>query len=149
MVRAIFLHDLAGKRKGSGRGQYHAAAAKTEPGGGGDVVEAPRLSRQIVGAVAGFDVIIVRAAVEREMSRGRCLTAVLVVGDLVGPQNVVAVVNLGISVQLVDVPVFFLVHRADRCHVLVLRGRLTRTGSVGRCGFRFLLTFFLTLRSRR
>ena len=79
--------------------------------------------------------VVVRAAVERDVAVGRGLAAVGVVGDLIGAQNVVAVVNLGVAVQLVDVAVFFLGDGADGGLVASLRWRPAGAGRIQRRGF--------------
>ena len=97
-----------------------AAAVKAESGGGGDVVEASGLCRQIVGSVAGSEVVVVGTAVEREVSRGRGLAASGVVGKFVGAQDVGAVVNFRVAMQFVDIADFFLLVGADSRRVGVL-----------------------------
>ena len=70
MIGAGLLDDFPGEGKGSGRGEHHGLAAViAHSGGGGDVVEAPRLSGQVVGAVAGLEVVVIGTAVESEVSR--------------------------------------------------------------------------------
>src|SRR5579872_6983779 len=126
-----FLHDFAGEGKRSGRGQHYAAALKAEPGRGGDVVEAPGFSRQIVGSMTSFDVVVVGAAVESEMSGSRGLAAVGVVRDFIGPQDVGAIVNFGVAVQFVNLADFFLLQGADGSRIGVLARGLTGAGSGG------------------
>ena len=57
--------------------------------------------------MTGLDVVVVRAAIDSEMARGRGLAAVGVVGDFIGAQDIIAVVNFGIAVKFVDVADLF------------------------------------------
>lgn len=126
------LHYFAGERKRSGRSQHDVVAANAQSGGCGDVVEASCLGCQIVGSVTGFDVVVVRATVETEMSGGSSLSGVGVVGGFVGAQIIIAVVDLGIAVQAVEIAFFLLLLGADERPVLELRPcpiGASRTGS--------------------
>ena len=116
---------------------------KAESGGRRDVVESSRLCSQIVGSVTRFEVVVVRTAVEPEVSRSCGLAAVGVVGDLIGLQNIVAIVNFGVAVQFVDVAVFFLLVGADGGRIGILVRCLTSAGRArsGCLGFCFLFGF--------
>jgi hypothetical protein len=70
--------------------------------------------------MTGLNVVVVRATVEPEMPGSRGLAGVRVVGDFVGPQDVGAVMDLGVAVQFVDIAVFFLLESADGSRILVL-----------------------------
>src|ERR1700676_4620220 len=76
MIGAGLFHDFAGEGKRGGRGQQGAATVEAKTRGGGHVVEASGLGRQIVGSIAGSQVVIVRATIERKVSRGGGLAAI-------------------------------------------------------------------------
>jgi hypothetical protein len=81
---------------------------------------------EIIGAVAGYDVFVVGAAVENQMALARGFSGVGVVSHLVGVEGVRLVTNFDMSAQLVDRAVFFLGNRLDP-HIL-----LARDGGVGK-----------------
>ena len=62
----------------------------------------------------------VRAAVESYVAGGRGLAAVGVVGYFIGLQDVGAIVDFGVTVQLVDVADFFLLNGTNHGAVLKL-----------------------------
>src|ERR1700730_10465352 len=76
VIRARLLHDFAGESEGSGRGKHHAVATETEARRRAHVEKAPALGCQVVGSVAGPNVVVVGAAVKSEMPGGRGLAAV-------------------------------------------------------------------------
>jgi hypothetical protein len=80
--------------------------------------------------VAGPDVVVIGPTVEHEVSGCRGLAGVTVVSDLVGAQDVGAVVNLGVAVQFVDGVNHLLLDGANRRQILGLRFRLFRAGRI-------------------
>ena len=80
--------------------------------------------------MACLDVIIVGAAIDRKVSCGCDLVCVCVVSEFVGSQDVRAIVNLGIPVQLVSVADLFLTVCADGCGVRILERSLSGAGGV-------------------
>ena len=94
-------------------------ALKLQARGRRDVVEAPGFSGHVVGSMAGPDVVVIRAAIESEMSSRRRLPRCRVVGHFIRAQDVGSVVNFGIAVELVNIAIFFLLIGADCCGVSV------------------------------
>src|SRR5206468_10609970 len=76
VVGTGLLDDLARKSERSRRGKNHAAAFELQSSGGSDVVKASCLGGHVVISMACFDVVIVRAAINPEVSRGRYLAGV-------------------------------------------------------------------------
>src|ERR1700722_6829779 len=123
MVGTGLLHHLSREGEGSARSQHHAMAAEAQTGRAGGVVEAASFRRQIIGAMAGFDVVVVGSAIECEMASSGRLSAVGIVGHFVGTKNIAAVMDLGVVVQFVNVAVFFLLNGTDDGSIFELRGR--------------------------
>ena len=108
MIGAGFFDQLSSEREGSRRGENDTVAAEAQSRRCGHIVKASSLGSDVVIPVTRLDVVIIRAAVYREMSRGSGLTGIRVVGQVVGTQDVIPVVDLDVAVKFVDVPVFFL-----------------------------------------
>lgn len=87
--------------------------------------------------MTGFDVIVVGASIQPEVSGSRGLASVRVIGGLIRAQRVIEIINFHIAVQLVNGSDFFLLDSAD--------GRFP---SLRRLGFRstrsFRKRFFLS-----
>ena len=67
----------------------------------------------VVGAMGGFDVLVIGPAVEHHVAiRGR-FSGVGVVVDRIGIEDVGAIVDFGLAAQFEDGPVFFLLQGAD------------------------------------
>ena len=82
------------------------------------------------------------------MAGGRRLAAVGVVRDFVSPQDVGALVNLGVAVQLIDIAGLFLLQGADRGRVGILGCGLAGTERACRRGCAIILGDFICGRSR-
>ena len=91
---------------------------KAHAGGRGHVVEASSFERQVIGAVRCANVIVVRSAVEREMSVGGYFFGVRVVGCFIRSQHIILVVDFNRTVQLVNRTLFFLLDGANCVDVL-------------------------------
>ena len=120
MLRAGLLDALSGKRKGSGRCQDQAISLQPQPRRSPDVVEPARLGGQVVGSMAGFDMVIVRASVQRYVTRCGGFTTVGVIGDFIGPEDVGPVVDLGVAAKFVDVSLFFLLDGTNQRSIVEL-----------------------------
>ena len=127
VVGAGFLDDFSAEGKGRGRGEHGAGSVKAQARCPDYIVEAPGLGGQVIGSVARLDVIVVGTAVESEMSGRGGLTAVGVVCDFIGAEDVGAVMNFGIAVQLVDVADLLLLDGAHGGGIVVLALGLLRT----------------------
>ena len=57
--------------------------------------------------------LVVRSAVERQVAAGGGLAGGVVVGDLVGAQHPVAIIDFRLATQLVDIAGFLLLARLD------------------------------------
>ena len=75
--------------------------------------EASSFSSDVVGSMSGFDVLIIRAAVEHHMAIRGGVARIGVVVDRIGIEDVGAVVNLGLPAQLECGPIFFLLQGAN------------------------------------
>jgi len=84
------------------------------------------LGADVVGAVTGFDVLVVGAAVEHDVAFEFAVSRVGVIGDLIGAQDVGAIVDLRVAPQVIDGSFFFLFRplHGNRDLGLAGRGRL-------------------------
>src|SRR5580692_9110993 len=126
VLRAGFVDDSAGKGEGRRRSQDHLIAAEAQPGGPGHIVEASGFERQIISAVRRANMVVIRTAVEREVSGSGRFSCVGIVGRFVRPEYVAFVVDLNRSVQLVNRAFLFLLDGANGVNVaffLLLRSR--------------------------
>src|SRR4051812_42891454 len=64
----------------------------------GDLVKGPGLKAHVVVAIASFHVVIVRTAIESHVASRRYLRALGVVSNLIGAQDVIAKIDLGLAV---------------------------------------------------
>src|SRR5712691_10808083 len=71
VISAGLLDSFSGEGKRSGGSQDRPVGAKTQPGGSGHIVETSRFKVQIVSPARRSYMVVVRAAVEREVSRRR------------------------------------------------------------------------------
>ncbi len=117
------LHHLAGKGKGIWGSQDQPLASKPHASGANHVFEASGFRADVVGSLSGFDVLVVRAAVEHHVAVRNGISGVGVVVHRIGIQNVGAVVNLRLAAQLEYGAVFFLLQGADGDILLSRRGR--------------------------
>jgi len=86
LVRCIDRRDA---RVGGGGGWSDEGFGHAD--GAVDVVETAGLSAEVVGAVVGFDVLVVVAAGQDYVAVGGYLVGILVVGEVIGTKDVVAV----------------------------------------------------------
>ena len=75
--------------------------------------EASSFSSDVVGSMSGFDVLIIRPAIEHDVAIRGGVAGIGVVIDRIGIEDVGAVVNLGLAAQLEYGPVFFLLQGAN------------------------------------
>ena len=123
VVWAGLLHYLASKRKGVGRSQDQPLSAQAHARGAVHVFEASGLGADVVGAMSGFDVLIVGAAIEHHVAVRDRISGTGVVVHGVGVQDVGAIVNLGLAAQLENRAVLFLLQGADGDVLFSDRGR--------------------------
>src|SRR5208282_29299 len=114
VVGPVFLDNFPGKGKRIGCGQRVAGSPHPKTHRSNRAVEGPNLGADIVDAVTGFYVLVVRAAVEHNVAVLFTISRVRVIGDLVGAQNVGAVVDFGFAAQVVNGAMFFLMDRSNR-----------------------------------
>ncbi len=124
VVGPVFLDNFSGKGKRIGRGQHVARLPQPQSHRSDYAIERPGFRADIVGAVAGLDVLVVRTAVERDVALQFAISGVRVVCDLIRIQGVSAIVNFHLSTQVVDRSILLLLHRPDRNLFL----RLARRG---------------------
>src|SRR5882757_3133691 len=136
---ARLFDNFAGKGEGGGRGEDRAVAAEDNASAPGHIVEAASFGGHVVGPVAGLNMVVVRTAIKRDVAGGGGFSAVGVVGDFVGAEDVIAIVDFGVAVQFVDFAVFFLRGGADGGLVGFFVGSLAGAGSGG--GLIFLLGY--------
>ena len=126
LIGTGFIDNFSRKCKGSGRSQDYPVGAKLHAGRPGHIVEAAGFERQIVCGVRCANVVVVRSAVEGEVSGCGHLFGIRVEGCFVGPQHIIIVVDFNRPVQLVNGTLFFLLNGADSVYIpvfLLRRGR--------------------------
>src|ERR1700749_1468771 len=68
VIGSILLDRLPGESERSSRSEDHGFSLEAQPSGADHVIESSSLGRQVIGSVAGFYVVVVGAAIEREMA---------------------------------------------------------------------------------
>src|SRR5712691_8210502 len=118
------LDSFPGEGEGSRGSQDGPVGAKTQSGGSGHIVKTSRFKVQIVSTARRSYMVVVRAPVEREVSRRRRFLGLRIVGGFVRPQNIASVVNLYRSMQLINSTFLFLLNGTDGVDLtpLPLRG---------------------------
>jgi len=120
MVGTGFVDNSSGKREGSGRSENYAIGAKAQPSGSNDIVELPGFERQVVSGVRSANVVVIGAAVEREVSGCGRLPRVGVVSGLIRPHHIASVIDFNRPVQLVNRAFLLLLDGADGVDVFSL-----------------------------
>src|SRR5260370_22823976 len=113
-VGPVLLDNFSGKGKRIGGGKQVAGFAQPQSHSPDHAVERSRFRAKIVSAVTGLDVLVVRAAVQRDVALQFAVSRIRVVGDLIRAQDVSAIVNFHLAPQVVDRPILLLLHRPDR-----------------------------------
>ena len=126
MVWPVSLHNFPGKGKRIGRGQHVAGIPHPKSYRSDCAVENSRFRADIVRAVTGLDVLVVRTTVQRDVALEFAVSGVRVVGDLIRVQDVIAIVDFRLAPQVINGPIFFLLHRPDRDLFFRLPGRRCR-----------------------
>src|SRR5438309_1548075 len=114
VIRTSLFHQFAGESEGSGRSQQGMPAAKTQTRGANYGIEAAHFGSNVIGAVAGLDVLVTRPAIEDYVPFQGSVAGRRVVGDLIRVQNKSPIMNLNLASQPEHGPVFFLLRRPDR-----------------------------------
>src|SRR5208282_3345491 len=114
VVGPVFLDNFSGKGKRIGCGQRVAGSPHPKTHRSNRAVEGPNLGADIVDAVTGLYVLVVRAAVEHNVAVLFTISRVRVVGDLIRAQDVIAIIDFGFAAQVVNGAMFFLMDRPNR-----------------------------------
>jgi hypothetical protein len=72
--------------------------------------------------MAGLDVLIVRAAIEHDVALRFAVSCIRVVGDSIGMEDVIAVVNHRLAPKVVNRSFLLLFHRGPRNFFFYLAG---------------------------
>src|SRR5580704_6081967 len=88
MMAADFVYSFSSEGERRVGGENRTVGAKTDAGRAGYVIERSGFEVEVVGAVRGANVIVVRAAVEREVAGRRGFVGVGVERGFVGFQNI-------------------------------------------------------------
>src|ERR1017187_3609219 len=126
VVGALLLDNFSGEGEGIGSGQDIAGLAQAQSNGSDHAIEYAGFGANVVSAMAGLDVLVVGTAVENDVALEFSVPGVGVVGDLIGVEDVGAVVNLDRAAQVIDGPIFLLLHGADGDLFFGLGGGLGR-----------------------
>src|SRR5262249_48497779 len=120
---ASFFDKFSGKCKRSGRSEDDVISLKAKPGRCRDIVEVAGFSSQVVVSMAGFEMVVVWASVEREMPVGYRFAAVGVVSHFISPEDIGSVVDFHIAVKFVKIAVFLLLigTNCGGCGILLRR----------------------------
>jgi hypothetical protein len=132
VVGALLLDNFSGEGEGIGGGQDIAGLAQAQSNGSDHAIEYAGFGANVVSAMAGLDVLVVGTAVENDVALEFSVPGVGVVGDLIGVEDVGAVVNLDRAAQVIDGPIFLLLHGADGDLFFGFGGGLGRGLSGGR-----------------
>ncbi len=114
MVGPLFLDNFSGKGKWIGRGQHVTRLPQPESHRSNHAIKGSGGRADVVSAVTGFDVFVVRAAVQDDVALQFAGSRVRVVGDLIRVQDVSSIVNFYFAPKVVDGPILLLLHRLDR-----------------------------------
>jgi hypothetical protein len=83
-----------------------------ETNASGHVLEPAGFFLNVISAASSFDVLVVRAALQKQVAFGKYVSSVRVVSRLVPFDGVRAIVNLDVPVEFVNCAVFFLMRSA-------------------------------------
>ena len=123
VVGPVFLDNFSGKGKRIGGGKHVARLPQPESHRSNHAIESSGFRADIVSAVTGLDVLVVRAAVQHDVALQFAISRVCLVRDLIRVQDVSAIVNFHSAPQVVDGPILLLFHRPDRNLFFRLAGR--------------------------
>ena len=126
VVGTGFLDELSTESERSIGGQKDAIATQLHARSSDDVIKAPGFRGEVVSPVTGLNVVVIRSAVEADMASNGRFADIGIVGYFISAQNIIAVVNFRIAVQLVYIARFFLIDSANRGRIPVLSGSLQR-----------------------
>src|SRR5260370_16803587 len=107
-VGPVLLDNFTGKGKRIGGGKHVAGFAQPQSHSPDHAVERSRFRADIVSAVTGLDVLVVRAAVQRDVALQFAVSRIRVVGALIRAQDVSALVTFHLSPQLSAPPTLLL-----------------------------------------
>src|SRR4029077_14800687 len=122
------LDSFSGKGKWIGGGENVPGFPQPKSHGSNHTIESSGFGADIVSAVTGLDVLIVRAAVQHNVALQIAVSRVRVVRDLIRIQDVRAIVNLHSAPQVVDRTILLLFPRPDRNLFFRVAGRGWRHG---------------------
>jgi len=89
------------------------------------IVELSGLVANVVFGLAGFNVLVIRTAIDNNVAFELSVTAVGIIGDFIGPKNKVVVGNLAANVEFEDWTIFFLRYGAY-IHLIAMFNRRWR-----------------------
>ena len=124
VIGTRLLYPFSAEGEGCCGGQDGASATEAKAGGSCNVVKTSRFRSYVIRPMTRFNVIVIGATVNCEVPGGSSLTTIGVLGQFVGSEHIIAIVDLGIAMKLVYVSIFFLLKRTDRERVRILRVRL-------------------------
>src|SRR5260370_1412792 len=113
VIGAGLLDSFSSEGKRSGGSQDGPVSVKTQPSSSGHIVKTSRFKVQIVSPARRSYMVVVRAAVEREVSRRRRFLGLRIVSRFIRPQDVGSVVNLYRPMQLINSTFLFLLDGAN------------------------------------
>ena len=113
VIGAVFLHQRPAEEERVRGSQDHLFAAKARAGGAVDVVKFAAVGVDVVGGVVGFEMLIVRTAIENDVPGGGDFPGRGVVNHVVGAQDKAAEADVNVAPQVINVARFFLPQRLD------------------------------------
>ena len=120
---AVLFDNFSGEGEWILAGEDVPGIAHAKSDGPDHAIKGTDLGADVVGAVTGFDVLVVGAAVEHDVAFEFAVSRVGVIGDLIGAQDVGAIVDLRVAPQVIDGSFFFLFDRSHGNRDLGLAGR--------------------------
>jgi len=98
----VLLDNFSGEGEWILAGEDVPGIAHAKSDGPDHAIKGTDLGADVVGAVTGFDVLVVGAAVEHDVAFEFAVSGVGVIGDLIGAQDVGAIVDLRVAPQVID-----------------------------------------------
>ena len=133
--RSGLFYHFAGKGDRAGGGQDNIAPLEARARRACNVVEAARLTANVIASMAGRDMFIVKAAFKFKIAGRGDFAGTAVVGDGIGLQGAVPEFDLHLTAQGVDVAILFLFAGLDRDR-FAFTGRNSRLFARLHLGFR-------------
>src|SRR5262249_42401774 len=121
-VLTSFLHHFSGKGERAAGSESNVSAFEAGAGSSGDVVEFSGLGVNVVSAVAGGDVHVVGAAIEKNMAFSGQVAGDALVGNGVSAQCVAAIFDFYVAAQRKYLSFFLLLVGADGERLAFSRG---------------------------